>query len=408
MKPEGRSEAGGHGVGPSSHGATGEWLAILAAFAATLPGVALRLGGLTASDPVAALIYGIAIVGAAFLLSWAAEVSQLDVSQGLALAFLALIAILPEYIVDATFAWLAAEDPSYASYAVANMTGANRLLIGIAWPLVVLLVWLRTRSPTVELEPGHGVEIVTLLAATLYAFLLPLKETISLLDMAVLGTMFALYVWRLAKAPAEPPHLMGPAARIARLSTGRRRLATVGLGLSAAAAILLVAKPFAKALVVTGITFGLDEFLLVQWLAPLASEAPEFVVVSIFAWRAAGAAALGTLVSSKVNQWTLLVGMLPLVYSIALGRPAALPLTERQQGEILLTAAQSLFAVVLLLDLRLSLTGAAMLFVLFTAQLVWPEIRMEATIAYFVLAAAALFRSRGHLVAVFRGLHPRA
>jgi cation:H+ antiporter len=220
--------------------------------------------------------------------------------------------------------------------------------------------------------------------------------------------MFALYVWRLAKAPAEPPHLMGPAARIARLSTGRRRLATVGLGLSAAAAILLVAKPFAKALVVTGITFGLDEFLLVQWLAPLASEAPEFVVVSIFAWRAAGAAALGTLVSSKVNQWTLLVGMLPLVYSIALGRPAALPLTERQQGEILLTAAQSLFAVVLLLDLRLSLTGAAMLFVLFTAQLVWPEIRMEATIAYFVLAAAALFRSRGHLVAVFRGLRPRA
>jgi cation:H+ antiporter len=408
LKPEGRSEAGGHGVGPSSHGATGEWLAILAAFAATLPGVALRLGGLTAPDPGAALVYGVAIVGAAFLLSWAAEVSQLDVSQGLALAFLALIAILPEYIVDATFAWLAAEDPSYASYAVANMTGANRLLIGIAWPLVVLLVWLRTRSPTVELEPGHGVEIVTLLAATLYAFLLPLKETISLLDMAVLGTMFALYVWRLAKAPAEPPHLMGPAARIARLSTGRRRLATVGLGLSAAAAILLVAKPFAKALVVTGITFGLDEFLLVQWLAPLASEAPEFVVVSIFAWRAAGAAALGTLVSSKVNQWTLLVGMLPLVYSIALGRPAALPLTERQQGEILLTAAQSLFAVVLLLDLRLSLTGAAMLFVLFTAQLVWPEIRMEATIAYFVLAAAALFRSRGHLVAVFRGLRPRA
>jgi cation:H+ antiporter len=386
----------------------GEWLALAAAFAATLPGVALQVGWLTAPDPVAALVYGLAIVGAAFLLSWAAEIFQLDVSQGLALALLALIAILPEYIVDATFAWLAAEDPTYASYAVANMTGANRLLIGIAWPLVVLLVWLRTRSPTVELEPGHGVEIVTLLAATLYAFLLPLKASISLLDLAVLGTLFALYVWRLAKAPAEPPHLMGPAERIARLAPGRRRLATAALGFSAAAAILLVAKPFAKALVVTGVTLGLDEFLLVQWLAPLASEAPEFVVVSIFAWRAAGAAALGTLVSSKVNQWTLLVGMLPLVYSVALGRPAALALTERQQEEILLTAAQSLFAVALVLDLRLSLAGAAMLFVLFMAQLVWPEIRMEATIAYLVLSAAALFRSRGHLVAVFRGLLPRA
>ncbi len=41
---------------------------------------------------------------AAFLLSWPAEVFQLDVSQGLALALPALIAILPGYVVDATFA----------------------------------------------------------------------------------------------------------------------------------------------------------------------------------------------------------------------------------------------------------------------------------------------------------------
>ena len=91
----------------------------------------------------------------------AAEVFQLDVSQGLALAVLALIAILPEYVVDATFAWLAAEEPSYAAYAVANMTGANRLLIGIAWPLVIVIVWLRTRRDTVELEPTHGVDVGT-------------------------------------------------------------------------------------------------------------------------------------------------------------------------------------------------------------------------------------------------------
>ena len=90
------------------------WLYVAFAFALMLPGAAIVLGGIPAPDPVKALIFGIAIVGAAFVLSWAAEVVQLDFSQGLALALLALIAILPEYVVDATYAYLAAEDPAYA------------------------------------------------------------------------------------------------------------------------------------------------------------------------------------------------------------------------------------------------------------------------------------------------------
>src|ERR687889_2088552 len=121
------------------------WIWIGLAALASVPGLVLALGGFAASDPVRAALYGAAIVGAAFLLAWAAEVVQLDFSQGLALALLALIAILPEYVVDASFAWLAADDPAYAGYAIANMTGANRLLIGIAWPLVVLLAFLRFR-----------------------------------------------------------------------------------------------------------------------------------------------------------------------------------------------------------------------------------------------------------------------
>ena len=74
----------------------------------------------------AAETFGLAIVGAAFLLSWAAEVLKLDVSQGLALGLLAPIAIFPDYIVDATFAWRAAHEPAYAEYAVTIMTGAER------------------------------------------------------------------------------------------------------------------------------------------------------------------------------------------------------------------------------------------------------------------------------------------
>lgn len=183
---------------PSQHSERG-WLGVVLAALAVSPGVAVALLGTPLSDPLKAAVYGLAIVGAAFLLSWAAEVIQLDVSQGLALALLALIAILPEYVVDATFAWLAAEDPAYAGYAVANMTGANRLLIGLAWPLVVLIAWLRFRKREIALEHRNGLELVVLLGATLYAFVLPLKGSISLIDMGVLVAMFAFYVWRLAR-----------------------------------------------------------------------------------------------------------------------------------------------------------------------------------------------------------------
>ena len=170
------------------------WTWIGMAALAMVPGVALSLGIFEGPDPIRALLFGITIVGAAFLLSWAAEVVQLDFSQGLALALLALIAVLPEYIVDASFAWLAAEDPVYAGYAVANMTGANRLLIGIAWPMVTIMAFIRFRRRHIELGEGHGLELVVLLAATIYAFVLPFKGTISLSGVfdvvAVIGLIF--------------------------------------------------------------------------------------------------------------------------------------------------------------------------------------------------------------------------
>jgi len=389
---------------PASSPRAAGWGLVAIAAGATLPGLALELAHLHAPEPLRALVFGIAIVGAAFLVSWAAEVVQLDFSQGLALTLLALIAVLPEYVVDASYAWLAASDPAYAGYAVANMTGANRLLIGIAWPLVVGLAYWRFRRRGVTLEEGHGLELVVLLAATIYAFVLPFKGNVSLLDMALLVALFAFYAWRVARLPAEEPHLVGPAELIGRLPAGRRRLLTGLLAVGAAAVILLVAEPFATALVGTGALFGVDQFLLVQWLAPLASEAPEFVVVALFAWRGQSTAALGTLVSSKINQWTLLVATLPLVYAVALGHPAPLPLDARQQEEVLLTAAQSLFAVSLLLNLRLSLLEAGALFGLFAVQMVFPQTRLVVTVLYCVLTVVALLATRQQIIRAFRWL----
>src|SRR5512132_1793555 len=79
------------------------------ALLATVPGVVIRLWHIELSHPLAALFFGLSIVGAAFMLSWAAEVAQLDISAGLAIAGLALIAVLPEYAVDFVFAWQGGE-----------------------------------------------------------------------------------------------------------------------------------------------------------------------------------------------------------------------------------------------------------------------------------------------------------
>src|SRR5215207_4797343 len=70
-----------------------------------VPGAVSRIAGFHGDPGIMALIFGLSIVGAAFMLSWAAEVAQLDISAGLAIALLAFIAVLPEYAVDMVFAW---------------------------------------------------------------------------------------------------------------------------------------------------------------------------------------------------------------------------------------------------------------------------------------------------------------
>ncbi len=121
-------------------------LALALAIGAAVPALVVRVSSPELPHPAEAALFGLAIVGAAFILSWAAEVAQLDISAGLAIAVLALIAVLPEYAVDFVFAWqggnsFEATGPaclppsgggteSPCGLALANMTGANRLLIG--------------------------------------------------------------------------------------------------------------------------------------------------------------------------------------------------------------------------------------------------------------------------------------
>src|SRR5947209_9375183 len=77
---------------------------LVLALAIIAPGIIVRFATHDLSAALQAFLYGLAIVGAAFLLSWAAEAAQMDISAGLAIAVLAFIAVLPEYAVDLVFA----------------------------------------------------------------------------------------------------------------------------------------------------------------------------------------------------------------------------------------------------------------------------------------------------------------
>src|ERR1700750_710389 len=230
-------------------GPRGQLLALVAALVLTVPGALARITGGGLGEVTAPVVFGLAILGSAFLLAWAAETLQLDVSQGLALTVLALIAVLPEYAVDFTFAYKAGENPEkFAPLALANMTGGNRLLIGIGWSMVVLVAAWRIKSiakkrgytgeldTDVHLERPHAIEITFLALATAYSLTLPFKHTLTVFDCVVLLSIFAAFVFRMWRAPAEEPHLVGPARLIGRLPTTRRRT-VVGLLLAYAAAV---------------------------------------------------------------------------------------------------------------------------------------------------------------------------
>ena len=170
------------------------------------PAVALHIPGAEAAPVLDLLAFGTAIVAAAFLLAWAAEAVQKDMSGALAIALLALIAVLPEYAVDLFYAFRSGSDPDYLHFAAANMTGSNRLLLGFGWPLVVIIALLAARRMTkrraadapasLRLEPGGRMDVGFLIMLGVLAFAIPLIGSIPIWFGIELMLVFAAYLWR--------------------------------------------------------------------------------------------------------------------------------------------------------------------------------------------------------------------
>jgi len=352
------------------------------------------------------------ILIAAMLIAWGAETAQFFIAQGFALAILAWMQTLPEFAVEAVLAW-----HRQVPYLFANLTGALRLLTGLGWPMIyfsaAVVYRRRERKPMrrIMLQGEHSVQVVGLLVPLIYTAFIVWKGSLHLTDSVVLTAIYAAYLAVLGKMPPQEEEGIDDLERIPRaivLSPRPRRIALIaGLFIAGGLLIYFSAEPFLASLFAISIRLGVPAFVFIQWVAPFISEFPEGL--STFYWARTvhrAPMALMNLVSSNINQWTLLVAMLPVVFSFSVGSASSLPLDGQQKLEVLMTIGQQLVGMLFLVNMELAWWEAASLFVLWLVQFFFSAINPDIpfwgmlgghvhrwiTIAYFAWAAWELVR----------------
>jgi cation:H+ antiporter len=377
--------------------------------ACTVPGVLARLSGAPIPPMLGMFFFGGAVMAAAFMLASAAEAAEIDAPPGIAVAGVALVAVLPEFVIEVYFAFSGQVD-----FVTASLTGSTRLLLSVAVGMPAIASVLlgqrgRARLQVVELAPQRRVDLAIIAAASLYAPLIVLRGHLAWPDALVLLSLYALYLRRVATGSPEPPHLVGVAAELGKLTKRERGRWIGGIMLFSACAVLLTAEPFANAVMLTGTTIGISPYLLVQWLVPLATEMPELVVAFVLIRHERAGQAVAVLLSSAVSQWTFALGTLPIAYAAGAGQ-GPLPLLGREKVELLLTVGQGLLAVAVLVTLRLERRDAVLMLVLFVLQLAMPSIVIRAglTLAYLALAVDVLASERWVMPTLMQALRPRS
>ncbi|WP_148575191.1 hypothetical protein [Nocardioides caldifontis] len=367
---------------------------VVVAVLCSLLGVAVHVAGGALPVQIEAVCLGIGVVGAAFMLAWAADAGEAVFSGGLVLAVVALVTVLPEFVIEIRFAFIQA-----AELVTANLTGATRLLLAgaLALPLVVLLTAQAREgvATRVRLAENRRLELGILLLTSIFAIQITVRGNLSVVDSAVLVALYVVYARRVQGTHGEQPAVVGVASALVALPEQRRRLAVLGMILGPGAVVLLIANPFADALLTTGASLGVDPYLLIQSVVPAATESPEFVVVAVLIANHRPAQGMALFLASSVSQWTLGMGALPLAYFAGGGGPV-MPLAPREQLELSFTIAMTLFAVAALATLEPKRVDVVLVTVLFVLQLLHPValLRLAATFILLVFAIDLLLSRR--------------
>lgn len=339
-----------------------------------------------------------AILVAALMIAWAAESAQYFVAQGFALAILAWLQTLPEFAVEAVLAW-----HQETHLLLANLTGALRLLTGTGWPLIYFTAAYfhrkRNAQPLrrIQLEEHHAVEVVALIVPLLYIPVIGLKGTLTVWDAVILMVIYIAYLAILSRMPTEDHETIDDLEAIPRAIVTAKRsnriLAISLLFLAGGGLIYLSAEPFLASLLALSVLAGVPDFIFVQWIAPLVSEFPEMLSTLYWARRPGRASmSLMNMVSSNINQWTMLTAMLPVVYSMSVGAPTPIIFDEKQELELWLTLGQAVLGVIFLINMELTWHEALALGVLFVVPFADARLELPITVIYFGWAGIEVVR----------------
>jgi cation:H+ antiporter len=220
----------------------------------------------------------------------------------------------------------------------------------------------------------------------------------TVLDGIILVALYAFYARKVQGTPEEEPAVLGVPAGLVSLPRRYRRLAIAALILAAAAVVVTVANPFADALLATGTSLGIDPYFLIQSVVPVATEAPEFVVVAVLIANRRPAQGLALFLAASVSQWTLAMGALPIAF-FAGGGGMSMPLDAHQQLELGFTVALTLFAVAALVSLRPQRVDALLMVGLLAIHFIYPTAFIElASTFIFLVFAFDLFVDRRRAV----------
>lgn len=370
---------------------------------------------LQAGSPMALLWTAPGIILASLMIAWGAEATQFFLAQGIALAMLALLQTLPEFAVEAVLAW-----HREVPYLLANLSGALMLLTGLGWPMIYLSAALAHRKEhrrpmnCIFLEPAHAVQILSLFAAILYQFVIWWKGTLTIYDGLVLLGIYVGYLWIMRRLPPEEAEsaeeIPAIPRAIVRAPAGLRIAAIAGLFVVGGVMVFAIAGPFLASLFGLATLVGVPAFTFIQWIAPLVSEAPEGI--SAFYWARnpeRAPIALMNLVSSNINQWTLLAALLPMVLSVSAGQVTAIPLDPQQSRELILALSQSLLGALFLVNMEVTWYEATGLLALFAAQFIPSDIHRYLTWTYLAWSGVEALRMlagarEAHAVEHFRGI----
>lgn len=341
------------------------------------------------------IAYGFSIFSAALIISWAAESSEKDISGSFVIAIIALIAVLPEYAIETVLAYTAGQSyklnnfvfTNRVGYVSANVTGANRLLAGFGWPLIMLINMLKNNQ-SLNIKNNNKLELLVLGIGAISMIIASIIKFQPIFISFILIIIYLIYLFITSKKESTESEFVGISEYLANLPKLTRITTNILLIIFSAVTIFIVSQPFVESLIHIGGKYGIDEYYLIQWLAPLASESPEIIIASLFAMKGRSLESISIILSSQANQMSLLIGSMGAIFSFATSSLISFPLNDTQGVEFLLTSAFALLQISMILWGKFKLQMPVLLLIIFFVQLIITDtsIRAYLSIAIYMFA----------------------